>query len=397
MTNRPPILILLLMATLVLTSLMTGCSEDTTAPAEPQTAGDDYSQFDFALPYGGLTASDEEVAFGDEALLAMSLAEEGEEVADPVADDPMVRDLERQGQSRYDPNDPNRPHFTFVHLRWGMLRDMMDSVAVTPPCAVTDWTGAINVDRGILLARRVIRFERPADHIILPRLNRQTVGLVSHTACGFDGVVLQIMERPRVSAASDSVDLEPNMLHINLGGFSADIAVADLAGMDRMAVVDDLGNKFAVTGFTLDDLSVCPKGFLSGHFRRLPDDRPDSVQNGDRAGQRYGVFAGMWRTLDGRIGGHLRGGYGVDADGQRIFVGKYIGPRGAFRGLIRGTWEPGDAADLLASFNGQWSGANGQVEGLLGGEAFAVENTPGGFFVGRWTTLCDDQAEDEVR
>ena len=93
MTNRPPILILLLMSMLVLTSLMTGCSEDTTAPADTPAAGDDYSQLDFALPYGGLTASDEEVAFGDEALLAMSLAEEGEEVADPVADE-LANDAE---------------------------------------------------------------------------------------------------------------------------------------------------------------------------------------------------------------------------------------------------------------------------------------------------------------
>ncbi len=400
MPYRPTRLTMLLIAMFLLIGLLTGCSEDSETPTSAGAGADDYSQIDFSLPYGGLTASDEDVAFGDEALLAMSLAEEGDEVADPTADDPVVRDLMDRGHNRFDPTDSTRPHFTFVHLRWGMLRDMMDSVAIEPPCDVTDWTGALSVDRGVLLVRRAIRFEHPSDHIIFPRLNQQTVGLVSHTACGFDGVVLQILERPQEYADSDSTDLAPNMLHINLGEFSADIAVRDLAGMERVAEVDDLGNKFAVTGFTLSDISVCPKGFLSGHYRSLPEnrtDQPDSVDSDDRPGERYGVYAGMWRGLGGRIDGHLRGAYGVDADGERIFVGKVIGPRGRFRGLIRGTWEPGSADDQLAGFHGQWVSANGNIEGLLGGEAFAVAGTPGGFFTGRWTTLCDDEAEEAVR
>jgi hypothetical protein len=283
-----------------------------------------------------------------------------------------------------------------VHLRWGMLRDLMDSVTVTPPCDVTDWTGAINVDRGLLVVRRVIRFERPLDHVIFPRLDLQTVGLVSHTACGFDGIVLQILERPAQYAGADSTDLAPNMLHIRLGDFSADIAVRDLAGLERVVEVGDQGNQFAVNGFTLSDLSVCPKGFLSGHWR-VRAERPDSLQVSAHAGERYGVFAGNWRALEGRTAGHLRGAYGVDENGQRVFVGKYIGRRGEFRGLIRGTWEPGLEADQLATFHGNWASASGQVEGVLGGEAFPVEGTDGGFFVGRWTTACDDQAEELVR
>ncbi len=397
MKNRPTILSLLLMSMLVVTGLLTGCSEDSESPVGAAAGTDDYSQIDFSLPYGGLTTSDEEVAFGDESLLAVALAEEGDEVLDPMADDPLVRELEDLGRAEFDPDNPDQPHFTFVHLRWGMLRDMMDSVAITPPCDVTDWTGAVHVDRGALVVRRVIRFERPLDHIIFPRLDRQTVGLVSHTACGFDGVVLQILERPQDYDAPDSLGLGPNMLHISLGAFTADIAVRDLAGMEEVYDVGDLGNKCAVTGFTLSDLEICPKGFLSGHYRRLPEDRPDSVSVDEPAGERYGVYAGLWRGLEGRIGGFLRGGYGVDADGQRVFIGKYIGPRGHFRGLIRGTWEPGESADMLAQFRGQWVSASGNVEGLLGGEAFPVAGTPGGFFTGRWTALCDDQAEENLR
>ncbi|MFT5232445.1 MAG: hypothetical protein ACI9UK_001676 [Candidatus Krumholzibacteriia bacterium] len=395
MRRQPTKWTLLLTMSLLLIVALAGCSQESTAPGTATTGSDDYESLDFSAAFGGLTASDEAEAFGDKDLLAMSLLEEGEEVADPVADDPEVRDLEAQGHRAWDGVEGDRPHFTFVHLRWGMLRSMMDSVRAEAPCEVADWTGAINVDRGKLLVRRAIRFERPQDHIILPRLNHQTIGLVSHTACGFDGLVLQIIERPQEYAEADSVDHEPNMLHINIGGFSVDLPVADLAGMSEVWPVGDQGNNVALNGYKLRDLSVCPKGFLSGHFRKLRTDRPDSVRI-DRPGEQYGVFAGMWRGLHGRIGGHLRGAYGVNDAGERVFFGKYIGPRGHFRGLVAGTWEPGDEDDLMASFIARWHSANGEAAGVLGGTAFAVEGTPGGFFVGRWAAQCDDESEDSI-
>jgi len=191
---------------------------------------------------------------------------------------------------------------------------------------VTDWTGAVSVDRGIVVVRRAIRFERPLDHIIFPRLDQQTVGLVSQTACGFDGVVLQILERPQEPDVPDSLQSAPNLLHIDLGEFSADIAIRDLAGMAEVYEVGTQGNQFAVTGFTIGNLEICPKGFLSGHFRRLRTDCRDSVTTDGHTGQRLGMFAGMWRGLEGNIGGFLRGGYGLDENGKRVFIGKYIGP-----------------------------------------------------------------------
>ncbi len=112
---------------------------------------------------------------------------------------------------------------------------------------------------------------------------------------------------------------------------------------------------------------------------------------------RLGRLAGLWQGLDGRIEGFLRGGYGLDADGQRVFVGKVIGRGGHFRALVRGTWEPGDGPNALATFTGEWAGVGGRIEGVLGGEAHPVEGYPGGFFTGRWTTLCDQQAEAVVR
>ena len=83
MNNRPTILTLLLMSMLLL-GLLAGCSTDDASPTSAAASGDDYTRIDFSLPYGGLTVSNEEQAFGDDELLLMSLAEEGEEVADPA-------------------------------------------------------------------------------------------------------------------------------------------------------------------------------------------------------------------------------------------------------------------------------------------------------------------------
>ena len=79
-------LILLLGAGL---GLLAGCSGDAAAPtAAAPVGGDDYDALDLNDPWGGLTVSDEDEAFGDESLQAELLAEEGQSVADPLAADP---------------------------------------------------------------------------------------------------------------------------------------------------------------------------------------------------------------------------------------------------------------------------------------------------------------------
>ena len=169
--------------------------------------------------------------------------------------------------------------------------------------------------------------------------------------------------------------------------------VADLAGMERVVDVDDMGNRFGVTGFKLRDIEVCPKGFLSGRYRSLGEDRPDTVRgdDGEVRGVRHGQFAGAWYTLHGRIHGFMRGGYGVDAEGHRVFVGKFIDRGGRFQGLIRGGWEPADDGQL-ARFRVEWVARGCRIEGILGGEAHPVDGYPGGFYAGRWTATCDDEA-----
>ncbi len=386
-------IILVLLITL---GLFAGCSkEGSDLTNTPTAAGDDYEGLDFSLPYGGLTTSDELEAFDDEAMRQMMYAEEGEMVEDDLTDLLEVQQLLELGEGPSDPDDPSRPRFTFLRLRWGMIHGPDDSLSIGEDgCGLTNWDGEIHTDRGIVLVRRVLAFERPYDHLIRPRLNQKMVAFISKTACHFDGLVIQIIER---GGEYDQENLEPNMLHINTGSYSGSFTVAELSQIDEVFAVGSAGNSFQMTGFTLSDVNYCPKGFLSGRFRVIPEDSTgENVAGDERPGLQMGTFAGLWNTLEGRVHGFLRGGYGLDEDGNRVFFGKYINRVGHFRGLLVGTWEPGENENMMADFHGRWINAAGSVEGILGGSAHPVQDYPGGFFEGRWTTLCDDQAEEEI-
>ncbi len=387
--------ITLLSMMIVMVILLTGCSDSNDNPAETSTMGtDEYLGMNFTQPYGGLTSSDEYEAFDDEDLKAMMYAEDGEEYSDQYVDDTDINDMLEQGESPGDPNDPSRPRFTFLRLRWGMVRGPGDSLnVVEPPCDLLDWTGEIHTDRGIVLVRRAIRFDS-YDHLVRPRLNRKTVAFVSHTSCHYDGLLLQIIESPD---DFDPENTEPNRLHINTGPFQGVYEVEALAGLNEINEIDDLGNLIQLNGFTLSDTEYCPKGFLSGRFRPIPADADDTELRADDPGTQMGRMAGMYMDLTGRISGFLRGGYGLDENGNRVFHAKYIDRRGTFHGLLTGTWENGDELVDFSSFEGHWVSASGQTDGLVGGNAHSVEGQSGGFFEGRWTAICDQEAEDQVR
>ena len=102
--------------------------------------------------------------------------------------------------------------------------------------------------------------------------------------------------------------------------------------MDEVFEVDEMGNRIQLNGFGLEDIEVCPKGFLSGRYRHVPAADP-GIEAVEGEGERYGSYAGAWYTLDGRIRGFMRGGYGVNAEGERVFIGKFIDRRGRFQGL----------------------------------------------------------------
>lgn len=393
MNRFTPTLRLALLTSLLLIAalLAVGCSDDSSTPADT-TGTDDYSSLDFSDPYGGLTATDEEAAFGDASLQLELMTEDAEIVDDPMAEDSEVLAIEAEGED--DSLDPaDRPVFTYVVLQWGMVHGPDDSLsALASGCGTTDWTGSLHVDRGALVVRRLLAFERPYDHVIFPRLDRRTVALVSHTGCHFDGLVLQILERPEDPEVEGYV---PNVLHIDLGPYSADIPVAELAEMELVTEIDENGNVFQITGFAMLDIVDCAKGFVSGSWRPVPVPVDTTLADEER-GEHLGRFAGRWMDQTGLIRGFLRGGYGLDTSGNRVFVGKYIGRRGTFRGFLRGTWEPGENAGDLATFSGAWFNAAGTMEGRIGGDAYSIEEVPGGYFTGRRAELCDEEAVAKV-
>lgn len=381
---------------LMLAVFLTGCSDDSNNPAQTSTTGTDvYDGMDFTLPYAGLTVSDEYEAFDDESLQAMMNEEDGDEYNDIIGDDPEIQQLQEQGTRPGDPNDPNRPRFTFLRMRWGMVSGPQDSLHVPlPPCDVVDWSGEISTDRGILLVRRVIRFERPMDHLVLPRDDNNVLNFVSHTSCHYDGLLLEIIERPEDYSPDNE---EPNRLHINAGPYTGVYELEALAGLNEVVEVGPEGNLMQLNGFNLSDTSYCPKGFLAGRFRHFPDDSGQHTTDANDPGTHIGRMAGVYTDLTGHISGFMRGGYGIDLEGNRVFFAKYIGRHGGFRGLMRGTWEPTDDPRSLRVFDGHWISASGEVEGRLGGAAHPMEDFPGGFYEGRWTAICDDEAEEQVQ
>ncbi len=371
----------LLLAGLALVAALglAGCGTDRATTTATEGTADDYATLDLDAEFGGLTATDEPAAFGDAALEQAILAEAGEEADDPLAVDPQVAQLEALAVAADDSAAPPRPRVTFLRIVWGVLDSPADTLGAADegPDRV-DWTGRIQVDRGLVIVRRVISFERPRDHL-LPRLDRRTVDWVSHTGPRSDGLLIEVLEPP-VRPDSTGALPPPNRLRFRTAPYSAEFVVEELVGLDATYPVLPEGNAIHFTGFRPD---ICPRGFLAGFWQA----RSDSA----------GTFRGRWLGLQGRSDGFLRGGYGYDSEGHRVLVGKWIGTGGRFRGLLRGTWEPSPEPGR-GRFAGHWVNAAGTVEGDFGGGFLAAPESPGGFFAGRWAALCPRVAEpDQLR
>ncbi len=377
-------LLITLTLALGLAYALTGCDGDSgnRLTGGDQVGVDNYDELDFNLEYGGLTATDEPGAFDDPFLMAMVAEEENEVSDDPLLLDPEVLAMEAMANEPELPDDPPRPRFTFLRITWGMLDGPVDSLGrFDETVDLIDWSGLLRVDRGIVVVRRIFRFERPYDHLVYPRLDRQTVAWFSHTGYHFDGLLIEIIERPQDLVSV--VDTEPNMLHFITGPFTQSFTVEELPILDEIFPVSPEPNAIRFTGFRLSDIARCPKGFLSGIWLSTDESR--------------GLFKGRWVGLFGHLHGHLRGGWGLNDEGERILVGKYIGLHGHFRGLVRGTWEPIPDMPGHGRFHARWHGGNAEVMGVLGGRYFHLPTRPGGFFDGRWATYCDEEATNSIR
>jgi hypothetical protein len=266
---------------------------------------------------------------------------------------------------------------------WGNLDGPVDDETRLEDDELVDWSGMLSVDRGIVLIRRVVLFERPFDSVVRPRPDRQTVAWNSHTGGHYDGLVVQIIEPPLDGNGDGEIDDgmdEPNLLHFESMAFSETFDMAEVADLDALYDVEPAGNAIHFTGFQLSDLDLCPKGFLAGVWE-------DDLEADDGSG----YFRGRWVTLLGAAAGHVRGAYGYDEEGNPVFFGKYINRSGGFRGLLVGTWVPADETGR-GEFHGHWVNAAETIEGLVAGRFLNLPERAGGFFQGRWATDCDEEA-----
>jgi len=362
-----------------------GCGDEAGTTVPGAVAVDDYEAMDLDKAYGGLTFSDESPGFGDAELAAMALEDQEAASDDPLQDDAELLALEAAALGGDDPAAPPPPTIIALRLTWGQLdgspQDIREQVQGL------DWSGRLHVDRGLLVVRRVILFERPRDHLVRPRPDRRTVAWVSHTGPHYDGLIVEIVVPPApADSASAGTPTPPVMLHLVTPLVSLDIPVADLAGLDVTRPVDELGNALRLEGHRVTDEDLCPKGFLGGIWK---SDRDAETVEG-------GVFKGRWIGLWGQLHGFVRGRYGLDSSGERVFFGKYVDRQGRCRGMLAGNWEAADESGRGA-FHGEWHNAAETVEGVLGGQYIHAAGRPGGFFSGRWARLCDQDAAESIR
>jgi len=349
--------------------LVMGCSNKSSEPLIEDNPN-------FTEEFGGYTATDEEPGFGDAALVAS----EGEEeiVVDDYESLPDVVDL------------LSNPEAGIFHLQniWGQLR--YDSANTTP----TDWAGSISTTRGVLLIRRLIRFE-PATDYLEPRADRKSVEWVSQTTVHNDGIAVDLLLPPELPiidttwsydgvdssiVSIDTILVEPVMLTFETGPYSQTFSLEELASLDTVVYVDADSNAVAFHGFQWYQNS-CPRGFLAGRWGYDQDGT--------------GVFAGLWRDRSGYMAGYVRGHYGLNAQGVAVFFGKWITRAGKFAGFLRGNYGPLHHASNAAGNTGWFAGdiyngekdPIGRLRGLYGTDQFF----PGGWHLARWKLFCPNE------
>jgi len=367
MTKR----ILAATAALAFVAFVSGCFSSEDSPTSPYPVPQaPESGVDLDSPTGGFTTSDEAPAFGEpEQYEALSLEE-------PV-NDPIENTSEYQTQFRA----RGARIFEFRAV-WGALWNLDDSTR-TDPCPL-DWSGTLALEGGVIAVHRTIAFE-PEDSLY--RVDPSTIGWVSGTGPHVDGIHVKLVVPPPPPGDSASADRAAPRLVLITGPFSRTFAIEELAALRLIEPVDRCGNGISIASVAQPPL--CPHGQLAGAWKLLP---PDSIAPPDSNGVVYGHFRGVWIGAGGRIAGHLRGVFGVNSDGARVFFGKYIDTSGRFMGILRG--EYGARPEEIEGcryprgfFAGEWIG-RADVIGRLRGHWMMDAENGAGCFHGVWGMNC---------
>ncbi len=343
------------------TLLLVGCGKEATQPTNQGIPTQENPNLDESL--GGYTSQSEAPFFGDEDLAASCDLEVAAE--DAFASDPDVLGWQN--------SDTFRAYA--LTLLWGVL-DSDPSIHTNDDgdgAQNFDWSGSAIVNHGALVARATIAFERD-DYLVGPRAERDKVMWVSHTSGGFDGLRLLVLQN--LGVGDDGVT---DSLTITAGDHQWVLAVNDLADLDRTEVIDDLGNKFAIRSFRMMP-QLCNRGFVGGAWLAPREPGMD------------GHFQGRWVAADGSVAGNVRGIWGINTKGEKVFFGKYVDRAGNFRGILRGSWEdrgiesPSQSNRLRTHgmLQGEWVDENGAAVGTVRGHWRAARDGGDGFFEGAW-------------
>jgi hypothetical protein len=358
---------LVLLAVVAMTWVV-GCN---TAVEAPDTGGIDLNEIanrdenpDLNDSFGGYNMKDETPAFGDATLLAEFAEDEAYD--DPIARITDVAELDR----------PERAQL-YLMVTWGNLhRD--STIAGT-----TDWSGGLQVDPGVIVLKRTIRFERN-DHIV-PRTQRDLLEWQSQTTLGFDGVLVKIHPlRANTDAAlsaavnDSSIDSSQVEILFKTEPLSVAFTLDQLPNLNRVITLDD-GNAVAFTAVYVTP-NHCPHGPMRGVWRNDPE-------------RQGGVFYGRWATANGKVMGFLKGIYGKNDAGEKVFYGKMIDENGRFEGIMKGRYDNHPSTDVVGAnsggwFAGRWVDRNLNVRGHLKGEWMRSNRCHGGFFRGHWAMAC---------
>ncbi|MFQ5604400.1 MAG: hypothetical protein ACE5HS_14115 [bacterium] len=333
---------------LVAMMVFSACSnEQATAPEENEGEN---AEISLDKEFGGYSTNDEAPAFGSSDM--MEEFSEDQVAADTYSSDPsLMNDLNSDKIKAY-----------FLRVTWGYLEGNSTETEAT------DWSGSIEINKGTLLVLKTIRFE-DNDFLHLPRDSRKKVEFTSFTKPHFDGLALAILDN---DSTDDDVE---GSLTINAGAYSATVSYSDL---DSLELIEDVGSKGQQVSIVSRSKEVTPfaGGFFAGHWIK---DRPHG-----------GKFRGRWINSLGTNAGYLRGIWGINQFGNKVFKGKYISLNGEFRGLLAGQWAyRGD--ENRGFFKGRWVNREHTTVGTLHGHFKTGRQGDGrGFFQGRYRVVNSD-------
>jgi hypothetical protein len=343
--------------------VLSGCANDTDDPpgTVPPPAGED--NLDLEAENGGFTTEAEAPAFGDPAL-ALSPGEESA-IDDPVEDEPDVRDMAGMpGAKRY-----------VLSVFWGMLENVGSPDDPGVDGTDYDWSGQLEAQKGAVVLRSVVSFERADGDSILARSSRARIAWHSSTGVGFDGIRLFLI-RPR-SLGSDPTEGKDS-LFFQAGSYTRIFTWDELATLDEDVRVDESGNQISFQAQLVEPTTSHLGGFLRGRW--------SAIAEGDSVGR----FEGVWVGIRGQAFGTFRGIYGTRAGGEQVFFGKYIDPDGAFLGILRGRWgvtgveqDRNGESVVHGWFRGSWVNAENSELGEIAGH-FRSREGEFGFLRGRW-------------